>query len=111
MEPKTLQIIQSIVIAVLGLFSLKLTLSGKKEDSHVSDNKTITELFNIQAKSIDTLTSKINEQSKIIDDQTDKISEQSQTIKNQQDQIKKLTDQVLILNTKLGIYEKGESLS
>lgn len=110
MEPKTLQIIQSIVIAVLGLFSLKLTLSGKKEDSHVSDNQTITELFNIQAKSIETLTSKINEQSKIIDDQTNEIAEQSKTIKEQQDQIKKLTDQVLILNTKLGIYEKGESL-
>lgn len=111
MDQETLKILQSIIVAIAGALGYKFMLGGKKEDSHVSDNHTITELFNIQAKSIDTLTSKINEQSKIIDDQTNEIAEQSKTIKEQQDQIKKLTDQVLILNTKLGIYEKGDPKS
>lgn len=84
----------------MGALGYKFMLGGKKEDAHISDNKTITDLFNIQAKSIE-------DQSKMLREQSLKLDEQTRIINQQAQQIQDLSDQVLLLNAKLEVYEKG----
>lgn len=100
MDQETLKILQSVIVAVMGALGYKFMLGGKKEDSHISDNKTITDLFNIQAKSIE-------EQNKMLNEQSRKLDNQSRIIEEQAKQIQDLTEQVLLLNTKLEVYERG----